>query len=388
MCRFSCLCRWDLVQLFNKPAGLIAAEGSARAATGCFVKRIMKIWKGFEHGINFGGWLSQCRHAEEHYVSFIREDDFAKVKSWGLDHIRVPVDYELFEDDKGNFIPERFCYIDFAVKECEKNGLNMVLDLHRTRGYSFDEGHGETGFFDSPELQEHFCVVWEELATRYGKYENVAFELLNEVTRKEYSDTWNRVADACIKRIRRIAPETPILVGGYYNNSVEALKDLAMPQDENIIYNFHCYEPLVFTHQGATWISTMDPSFRCPYRMTYQDYTEKSVEQLGGGFANAFAGFSMDAAIDETYFERHFAEAVSVAEARNVRLYCGEYGVIDRVDPEEVLLWYKDFHKALSKHGIGCAAWTYRRMDFGIDDARMDGVRDRLLGLITRKEQA
>ena len=65
-----------------------------------------------------------------------------------------------------------------------------------------------------------------------------------------------------------------------------------------------------------------------------------------------------------------------------MRLYCGEYGVIDRVEPEEAILWYEDFHKALKKFGIGSAAWSYRRMDFGLSDSRMDGVRVRILDLI------
>lgn len=342
----------------------------------------MKQWKGFEYGINFGGWLSQCPPFEEHYASFIKAEDFVTVKEWGLDHVRVPVDYYLFEDDKGTPRYERLKYLDFAVEECAKNGLNMVLDLHRTIGFSFDEAHGETGFFGSPELQEHFCKTWEMLAKRYGSYKHVAFELLNEVTKKEYCETWNRVADACVRRIRAIAPDTPILIGGYYNNSVEALKDLALPQDDNIIYNFHCYDPLLFTHQGATWIDTMDPAFRCPFKMTYAEYTKKSIEQLGERFADAFAGFEPSEVIDEKYFDVLFKEAVSVAEERGVRLYCGEYGVIDRVAPEEALLWFEAFHKSLKKAGIGSAVWSYRRMDFGLSDARMDGVRDRILRLI------
>ena len=60
----------------------------------------MKRWKGFEHGINLGGWLSQCDHTKERYDTFIHEEDIEKIRSFGLDHIRVPVDYDLVEDAK------------------------------------------------------------------------------------------------------------------------------------------------------------------------------------------------------------------------------------------------------------------------------------------------
>ena len=46
----------------------------------------MKQFKGYMHGVNLGGWLSQCVHTKEHYDSFINEMDIRKIKSWGMDH--------------------------------------------------------------------------------------------------------------------------------------------------------------------------------------------------------------------------------------------------------------------------------------------------------------
>ena len=67
----------------------------------------MKKLEGFQHGINLGGWLSQCVHTPEHYDSFIGEEDIRRIASWGLDHVRVPVDYELIETQEGDPLP--FC---------------------------------------------------------------------------------------------------------------------------------------------------------------------------------------------------------------------------------------------------------------------------------------
>ena len=226
----------------------------------------MKKFKGYMHGINLGGWLSQCNHTKERYDNFITEDDFKVIKSWGLDHIRIPVDYELVEDEAGNYIEDGFAYIQRAIETCKKLGLNVVLDLHKTFGYSFDDGENESGFFDNVKYQDRFYKLWEQFAQRFGKNADMlAFELLNEVTKKEYCEKWNDISYECIRRIRKIAPKVKILVGGYYNNSIEALKDLAAPYDENIVYNFHCYEPLIFTHQGAHWIEKMNDDFRMPY---------------------------------------------------------------------------------------------------------------------------
>ena len=75
----------------------------------------MKKFEGYEKGVNFGGWLSQCDHTKERYDTFITEADFEKV-SKKFDHVRIPVDYELILKDDYSFYEEGFSYIDFAIK--------------------------------------------------------------------------------------------------------------------------------------------------------------------------------------------------------------------------------------------------------------------------------
>ncbi len=342
----------------------------------------MKTMTGYMHGINLGGWFSQCDHTKERYDNFIVESDIETIGKWGLDHIRLPIDYDLVEEQDGTYKEEGFCYIDKVVGWAGKYGLNMVLDLHKTFGFSFDSGEAETGFFDNEDYQERFYKLWEKLAERYGKYsDRMCFEILNEVTDKEYCDIWNTISTKCIKRIRAIAPDVKILLGGYYNNSIEALKDLALPYDENIVYNFHCYEPLVFTHQGGYWVDGMDTSFRMPFDVTYGEYQEYTDKYLAR-FAEDLSSFDKNAVMGTDYFEKMVQEAVRVAEERNVALYCGEYGVINLATPEDTLKWYKMICSVFDKYGIGRAAWSYKEMDFGIVDDHMKSSLDELLEVL------
>ena len=66
----------------------------------------MKEFTGYKRGINLGGWLSQCEHSEEHYNAFITENDLRIISGWGLDHIRLPIDYELVRADDDSFIED------------------------------------------------------------------------------------------------------------------------------------------------------------------------------------------------------------------------------------------------------------------------------------------
>ena len=39
-------------------------------------------------------------------------------------------------------------------------------------------------------------------------------------------------------------------------------------------------------------------------------------------------------------------------------------------------------HAVLERHGISRSVWSYKQMDFGLSDSRMDGVREELLTLL------
>ena len=340
----------------------------------------MKIWNGYQKGINLGGWFSQCDYSKERYDTFIKDEDFAIIKSWGADHIRVPVDYELLENPDSSPDESGYDRLKKVIRLCRQNGLNMILDLHKTAGFSFDRKEGESGFFESEAYQERFYQLWENIARHFkDDTDMLAFELLNEVTEKEFKDAWNRISNTCIQRIRIIAPSAYILVGGYYHNSVVAVKDLAMPFDDKIIYNFHCYEPLVFTHQGAYWIQKMDLSFRLPVTATFSEMAEADRNICSISSNAGYEKFPGDAVLSPAFFESLMAEAVAVAYERNVPLYCGEYGVIDRAKPQDIVGWFKMINEAFEKYGIGRAAWSYREMDFGLSDSRLDGVRNELI---------
>ncbi|MBR3126070.1 MAG: cellulase family glycosylhydrolase [Mogibacterium sp.] len=295
--------------------------------------------------------MSQCDYSLERLDGFITEKDFAAIASWGADHVRLPVDYDVAE-----LMDDGIIRIRRAVDAAKRNGLNVMLDLHKAPGYSFDAGEHESGFFEKREYQERFLRLWESLAKEFGgDHESVAFDLLNEITDASYLPVWKKIAAECIERIRRYAPDTVIVIGSYDYNDVRAVKDLDAPQDGLVAYSFHCYEPHDFTHQGAYWDPGLDREKRIAFR---------------------------DSGTTNEMFERLFESALARAAEYGADLYCGEYGVIDVVSPEEALEWYKVINRVFERHGISRTAWSYKQMDFGISDARMDKVRDELINYL------
>ena len=129
---------------------------------------------GFRRGVNLGGWFSQCDYSEDRLEHFITEKDLDRIAAWGLDHVRIPVDYNVLENEDGSWCEKGFMRIGRAIGWCKARGLKVVLDLHKTAGFSFDIGEAENGFFVNEKLQDRFYALWEEMARRFYDAENVA----------------------------------------------------------------------------------------------------------------------------------------------------------------------------------------------------------------------
>ncbi len=342
----------------------------------------MKEFTGFKRGIDLGGWLSQCDnndYSEKHFTEFITEKDFDVIAGWDLDHVRLPFDYNIIMTDSGEFVESGFKWLAFAVDECEKRGLNVVLDLHKTAGFVFDNLEC-FDFFDSAELQDMFIKLWLEMTRRYGDRKNVVFELLNEVTDEAVAQKWNKIAARTIGEIRKVNADIRVIIGGIHNDSIYGLTLLEKPEFDNIVFTFHCYDPLLFTHQKAYWVPEMPSNYTIEYPVSEKRVLEESQRLFGNKYID---GLTMsDEPLSTEFFERMFKEACEIAERNGVPLYCGEYGVIDRADPQSTLNWYRDIHAAFEKMGIARAAWTYKEKDYGLIGGHYSDILDELIKLL------
>ena len=347
----------------------------------------MRIFKGFQKGVNLGGWLSQFdTYDKAHFDSFITRKDIQNIAALGFDHVRVPVDYILLEEEDGTEKEDGFHYLENCRQWCDAEGLNMLIDLHECYGYSFDplkKGMDRERFFYDADLQNRFLALWRKIGDRFSAWpQKVAFEPLNEVVLMEVADAWNKVAADYIKLMRSVAPDSYLVIGGVCYSSVASIPLLDIPLDEKIVYNFHCYEPFIFTHQGAYWVDGMPSDFRIDYPRSERTYREILVKLNLAGELDAAVSSDEDQPVGESYFESIFAPALKKAEKDQIPLYCGEYGVIDLADKPSALRWLKDIHAAMSKYGIGRALWNYKEKDFGFQDESFSEIREDFIKIL------
>lgn len=337
-------------------------------------------------GINLGGYLSQCVHTQEHYDSFIAEEDIRQIAEWGFDHVRLPIDYEVLEQEDGTCREDGYERVYRVVDWCMKYRLNIILDLHKAFGYDFnDAGSKEANnLFANVSLQDRFVALWENIAKHFWGYEHVAFELLNEVVEEENADKWNALIKRAVTQIRRFAVSNPIIYGGIQWNSATTLKYLEKPEDDNIIFTFHFYEPLLFTHQKAHWVKSMDKRKDVFYPDDMENYR---IESNKLGTQGKTVAQAKAKTIGKEFMEEVVAEAVLAAQNANVPLYCGEFGVIDLAPVEDTLRWFTTVNEVFGEHQIGFCVWSYRLMDFGLTEEHYDAIRERLLELWNKTEK-
>ncbi|MFW6306069.1 MAG: glycoside hydrolase family 5 protein [Bacillota bacterium] len=333
-------------------------------------------------GVNLGGWISQYgEYDSKHFDTFIQEEDIKQIADWGIDHIRLPIDYPVIVDEKDFTYKEKgFEYIDRCIKWCQKVGLSIVLDLHQTPGYSFTSLESNN-LFVNPEMQEEFIEIWKEFSRRYSSEgEDVIFELLNEIVEPD-SSRWNKLAHETINAIRELDEDRVIIYGGNYYNSIFELENIQLVDDPNVVYTFHYYLPLLFTHQKASWspiTSDFDSVFKYPGEIPgLSEKVEEKPELYS--YEKRYIGQEMN----KELLRRELKPALDFIAETGREVYCGEFGVIERVDRESRLNWHRDFIELLNEYNIPRAVWTYKEMDFRLVDHDSNVVDEELVNIVS-----
>lgn len=289
-------------------------------------------FKGYEVGVNLGGWISQYKEfATKHFEEFITESDIAKIASWGMDHVRLPVDYPVLEDDKKPFeyLQRGFAYLDNCLSWCKKYNLNLIIDVHKAQGYSFTTLDANS-LFEDETTQKRFISLWVAIAKRYeNEGDNVTFELLNEMVEPD-SSRWNDLAHRTIKAIREISEQRYIIYGGNYYNSVHELKNIdVLENDKRIVYTFHHYLPMMITHLAAPWVPGM-VEYNQLHKVEYPCDSYEGVDE----FLQKYPEWEYpireytENPCNRDYIHRTLKDARDFAEKTGRQVYCGEFGVI------------------------------------------------------------
>jgi endoglucanase len=335
--------------------GHAGGSGSAYRAPLAFARA-----ERLRRGINASEWFAQVYdkrgYTPEHFQAWTTPEDIALIKSMGFDHVRLSVNPQpMFNEHEADKIPADYLgYLDAAVKMILDHGLAVVIDLH-------PESDFKARLAKDDEFVERFADFWRALAGHYSTWDvnRVFLEIMNE---PEFTDRyrWLGVQVKLAAAIRGGAPAHTIIAAGARWSDDDDLVFQEPLHDPNVIYNFHFYEPHIFTHQGATWSAyywhwlrglkyPSSPETAERVAALVPDETER-LQVIRYGHDHW----------DAARIESEMKQAAEWARRRGVPLVCNEFGVYrEHADPEDRAAWLHDVRTALERNGIGWAMWDY-----------------------------
>jgi len=282
------------------------------------------------------------------------------------------VDYPVLEEtlQDNTYKVSGFDYLDRCLSWCQKNGLHLLIDLHKAPGYAFGQWE-KASLFSDPRHRHRFLQIWAGLASHYRDISNIGFELLNEI-QLQNSTPWNQLVEETFSIIHEIDSNRPIILGGNHYNSPDQLQHLDVNEDERIIYTFHYYFPMVVTHQRAYWVPPLE-------------HISQAVEYPGlypeiDTFGDELIGKPMDRDLLKLFLQ----PALDFMNVTGRKVYCGEFGVIDQAPMDTRINWTRDMISLFTEFDFGWALWSYKAMDFGLVDLKGDLINKALLNAIRK----
>jgi endoglucanase len=321
-------------------------------------------------GLNLAHWFFLPVVADEkmetsaYLQKWMTVDEVRAIARAGFHHVRLPIDPDFLQPNwrSGNLKiqGDRLAAIDRAISLIEAENLGVILDLHPTRRLNLESQPYGADY-------QNIESIWRTLSDRYRKNSQmIAYEILNEPL-VENSALWHDIAERLVALIRQVDSFHTVIVPASGFSGVGELLDFQPISGDRLLYTFHFYAPLVFTHQGATWLENYASLTNIPYPLegsAVEGIPSEGRSQLSPEAQKLWEGY-ITSRFNRAQLETQIKQVVQWRDRYNVSLYCGEYGVHNVAPKNDRIRWHKDVSELLTQEKIGHALWSYRA-DFGL----------------------
>ena len=271
----------------------------------------------------------------EFYRNYFTEPDAEYIHSLGLNLIRIPVNYHLFEDDMNPGIIKEGAFedLDRVIALCAKYEIYTIIDLHALPGSQNQHWHSDNPthkafFWVHKDFQDRTLHLWEVIAERYKNQPWLAgYDLINEPadpSGKKVFPYYKRLYDA----IRKIDPDhIMFLEGDRYSTDFDIFTEIW----DNVVYTNHDY--------------------------------------AGPGFVDGgpYPGISRGRFINRDTIEKDFLTRSAFMFKNKVPVWVGEFGPVYTGVPEKDEMRYQVLKDQLAnyrKYKVSWCIWLYK--DLGL----------------------
>lgn len=304
----------------------------------------------FTKGVNLTGWFGASSARSVPFTKFSKKD-LQNIKSLGCDVVRLPITLHYMTNGAPNYVidPIFFNYLDQVIDWTEELKLNLIIDNHTIEVAT------------SKTVEAPLLKIWPQMAKHYKSRSTAIFyEILNEPNTLLPSD-WATIQAKVVDSIRAYDPIHTIVVTGADWGGIGGLTALKKLPDTNLIYSFHFYDPMLFTHQGASWTNPSQADLAnvpFPYDAARMPACPASLKgswvetSLKYNYINDGTVAKLKSSIDV---------AVKYAAANGIKMFCGELGVYNIKSPDlDRIGWYKSVTGYLAEKSVPWIMWDYQ----------------------------
>ncbi len=329
-------------------------------------------------------WLSRgvCLH------NWLEEDEkwdgkfeynkasIAKYASQGFNAIRLPIDLDKWVNGRDSVVagtkpfsvnPELFAILDSFVNWTNEYKLSLTIDYHQ-----YDKSLNVKSVMD-PGYRKMTANLWKAVASYYAKNkrDNIFYELTNEpgIMDDIANSSWREMAKEMLDSIRTVDTFHSVIYGDsrWYDIDKMINNNRFAPEDGNIVYAFHFYEPFIFTHQGAVWVDmerTHGISFPYDSQKWSTEFSELGVTESNEEWIkDAFKEYYKMGNSNAMY--NAVAETKIWSIQQGIPIVCNEFGANDmRSDVQSRSNYFKAMGSIFKELNIGYAVW------FGLFDEK------------------
>lgn len=226
-------------------------------------------------GLNFGNnvWDRPVIMPTQHNTAA----SYKELSELGFNTVRFYLNYDLFESDEKpyKYRREGFTWIDKNIKWAKQYNIKLILDMHIPQGGALNDTT-KLAFWTNSENQKRYLALWRKIADYYADEPSIlGYGLLNEPyvpacsTADESLELMKNLTNDVKDEIRSVDSNHIIFLERPYGciNVKTGAKSYPwgdtgsffLLDDKNVVYEYHIYEPVEFTHQGLNWSVASNP---------------------------------------------------------------------------------------------------------------------------------
>lgn len=295
-----------------------------------------RIGRGINFGNAFDATCESCWGGgpiEEHFVS--------AVAAAGFNSVRLPVRWDTHADNAAPFTIEAdyLARVKEVVGWINAAGMVCIINMHHHQSFLDDvvDPYANNRVPNLENAEAHLTridAIWNQVATYFADIDNnkLVFELFNEPRDGVSSDLHNQMIARTYPIIRATNPGRTIMYGATTYNAYAGIRSLKLPEDGNIIFTPHYYQPAQYALQGE--------NYNCPEedKLYVWEGNSDELSKMRADFDN------MRALADQYY-------------PGGLPINIGEFGATECGGKASRIKWIKNFVKEANSHGFSYNYW-------------------------------